>query len=168
MSVLAIKQYLTEVEEALISKENKSVIDGLRSTDIILSHLDKKKAIRILNLLGQLIKWIVPTELNGAIRTARKIIKEKPVFYKKEFEILILDGLKMLASDTDLNTKGLNVPFLEKLKIRQSAVRLSYTLYEYYNKHNKPIPNAIITWKNICSSIEEFAEIRNEWLTDIE
>lgn len=54
---------------------------------------------------------------------------------------------------------------IEKLEIRQSAARLAYVVFKNYSTQGKTIPDSIKVWKEICRSEEEFAEIRNQWLT---
>ena len=52
-----------------------------------------------------------------------------------------------------------------KLSVRQAAAHLAHTIYTHHAREDIPIPNVIMTWKSICHSDDEFAEIRNRWIS---
>ena len=54
----------------------------------------------------------------------------------------------------------------EALSIRENAAGLAYELFRFYSDRQKTIPDTIKKWQAVCRSDAEFAEIRNQWITD--
>ena len=75
-----------------------------------------------------------------------------------------MQGLEQSAEETNLKGGNAEWDFAEKLEIRQAAALLAYLLYAKIIEAGADIPNALKQWKNICSSENEFAEIKNQWL----
>ncbi|HAB53778.1 MAG TPA: hypothetical protein DCE80_16650 [Ignavibacteriales bacterium] len=161
------REIIGRIECNLASSELEDVIDGLDAIIVVfrkskppVNDIDMSK---LLCVLGQLVRLRRKTGLPSALNTVAVLIKKNPSIFDKDFEVLILKGLKDIAEDTDLVHGSDDLDFASKLEIRQEAASLSYLLFKNYSKQNKRIPESIITWEVICRSESEFAEIRNQW-----
>lgn len=163
------KEIISRIEDALISCNRKVVIDGLNAMFLILKNsqtmLNKLEVTSIVDLLCQIIKWRRKTGLVSTLDRVYCLIKEQRISFTDELEVFILNGLAKLANETNLAFDFAEMDFAEKLEIRKSAARLAYVIFANYSTQSKTIPDSIKVWKEICRSVEEFAEIRNQWLT---
>ncbi|MBF8276900.1 MAG: hypothetical protein HW390_1973 [Candidatus Brocadiaceae bacterium] len=163
------KEIISRIEDSLTSCNHKVVIDGLDAVFLILKNsqtiLNKLEVTNIVNLLCQIIKWRRKTGLVSTLNMVYSLIKEQRNFFTGELEGFILNDLAKLADETNLAFDFADMDFPEKLEIRKSAARLAYVIFENYSTQGKTIPGSIKVWKEICRSEEDFAEIRNQWLT---
>jgi SIR2-like protein len=166
--------FLRRIEDGLTCNEHTTVIDSLDALVSLIecqsthaekkgSFLGKEEVERILLVAGQMIRWRHQTGLTNTLRIACFIIHKYPSFLNGEFESLCLKGLHSLIEDTDVK-KDLEISdFSEKLSVRKEAAKLAFIMSKYYKDQGKSIPDEIQSWKNICSSKDEFAEIRVQW-----
>lgn len=159
---------LTEIENALSSEDEKEVIDGLKALLILLkTNFPIKNNIikKTLVLLGQKIRWQHQAGLVSALNTVTLILREYQKYFNGELETLCLHGVKTLATETSfsLNKNLAKADFFRRLGLRQAAAYLAFTLYKFYDNKETDIPEEVLLWRTICSSQDEFAEIRVQW-----
>ncbi len=163
-----VEKVMSKIEDALISDNHGKVVDGLKAILVILQNPPKahieSEILKLLNLLGQKIKWRQKTGLVSALNIANMLIREESRLFAEEFEDSILKGLRRIADETNFKIELTDLNFNKKLELRQSAACLAYTIYQNYSNQNKKLPDVIQVWENICQSENEFAEIRNEWI----
>lgn len=160
---------LGKIESGLSSNNDNIINDSLNAIlavaklaeshhefDELLSHL--------LTLIGQIIFWRKQPGLLNTLKVLN-VLEEKIISQlHDELKNIILAGLQNIAKDTDMTAENQNLS--EKLAIRQEAAGFAYKLFLLYKKQGKQIPDSILGWKNICHSDMEFAEIRNQWLSN--
>ena len=155
-----------KIEIGMTSSNHATVIDSLKAVLVIAerseSDADKNDFSRILNVLGQMVRWQKNPGLPSALFTIAQLTKKYPWAFSGEFERLTLMGLRNIARDTATNVDG--VDFSDKLEIRCAAASLAYNLFENYTRQDNPVPDVITEWKAICRSDNEFAEVRNQWI----
>jgi len=161
-------EIIDRIGDALLASNSEAVIDGLKATNVIIRrpelHVNEVDVLNLLSGVGQLIRLRRKTGLSSALNAINVLARERSSCFDRNFEVLILKGLKDIAEDTDMVNGSDEFDFSEKLEIRQSAASLAYSLFEYYAQQNKQVPDEIKTWEGICNSKIEFAEIRNQWL----
>ena len=157
---------LERIENGMTSDNQELVVDSLRAVLVMVENMepdaDKKDCSRILNVLGQMVRWRKNPGLPSALDLITELIKEHLWTFAGELERLTLIGLHSIAKDTATNAGGLDIS--EKLEIREAAAGLAYRLFEYYTRRDIPIPDVLKEWEAICQSDDEFAEIRNQWI----
>jgi len=163
-----VGKVMSKIEAALISDSHDKVVDGLKAILAILqnpqkSHIESEIS-KLLNLLGQKIKWRNKTGLVSALNTATMLIREELGLFTEELDDSVLKGLRKIADETKFEIEITDLYFNKKLELRRSAACLAYTIYQKYSNQNKKLPDVIQVWRNICQSENEFAEIRNEWI----
>ena len=155
-----------KIEIVMISSDLKSIIDSLEAILVIAerseSDEDKKDFSRILQVLGEMVRWQKNPGLPSALYTIAQLTKKYPWTLNEEFERLMLTGLRIIARDTATNVDG--VDFADQLEIRHAAASLAYHLFEHYTRQGNPVPDVITAWEAICRSDNEFAEVRNKWI----
>lgn len=163
-----LKSLMAKLEDALISVSPEKVVDGLEAIFTILRNPQtrqyKFEISKLLNILGQKIKWRSTTGLVSALNTVSMMIRENSEFFTDELEASVLKGMSRLADETISETELTDLIFDKKLELRASTACLAFEIYQFYSNQNKKIPDEIQVWKNICRSENEFAEIRNEWI----
>lgn len=154
------------IENEMTSSNHATVIDCLKAILVIAerseSDADKNDFSRILNVLGEMVRWQKNPDLASALNTVTQLTKKYPWTISGEFERLTLTGLRNIARDTATNVDG--VDFADQLEIRCAAANLAYNLFEHYTRQDNPVPDVITEWKAICRSDNEFAEVRNQWI----
>ncbi len=155
------------IENGMTFSNHSTVIDSLKAVLVIAerskTETEKKGFSRILNVLGQMVRWQKNPGLPSALFTITQLTKYSWVFTEEEeFEQLTLTGLRNIARDTATNVD--DVDFADLLEIRHSAASLAYNLFEHYTRKDTSVPDVIKEWKAICRSDNEFAEVRNQWI----
>ncbi len=95
-----------------------------------------------------------------------------PWTFAADIERSVLEGLHHLIQETAiLSPSGLH-PHADdgwgvatKLRVRRAAAGLAYTLSNHYQQCETPAPAVIGEWAAICRSDDEFAEVRNQWIS---
>ena len=158
--------HFERIENGMTSPNDSTVIDCLKAILVIAerseSNADKNDFSRILNVLGEMVRWQRDTDLESSLYRIAELTKKFPSTFSGEIERLTLMGLRNIARDTATNVNS--VDFADLLEIRRAAACLAYYLFEHYTKQDKPVPDVIMGWKAICRSDNEFAEVRNQWI----
>lgn len=162
------EEIFTEIEKSILLLEESEIINGFNGFVKLIELYSLSKIAKIpdciWDLISQQIKWRRMPALKHALKVTDDIIKNTPEIIPENFLNNILFGLKYLKDGTRLDSQKSFIDLNRRLECRESSASLAYNLYNYYNKNKLEIPEIISDWKEICSSEEEFAEIRNKWL----
>ncbi|MGE4497545.1 MAG: SIR2 family protein [Deferribacterales bacterium] len=150
---------LTSGSEANIVNALSGILYVLRKHSDL---LEKEEINQLCMVIAQMALWKTAIAMNSVLSSLRAIIREMLYEYGNNFEEVILLVLDNLANIQEDETAYWS--FSEKLHIRQAAAGLSFELYKYYLRNDKPIPEVIRIWESICASDDEFDDIRNEWI----
>ena len=123
---------------------------------------DDKELMRILNMLGEMVRWQKGIYLVSTLDTILSLLRQYDWAFSNELEKATLVSLHRIASSTTIDAEAPDIS--ERLEVRKWAARLAYELFEHYTKRGDPIPDVIKEWETICQSENEFAEIRNQWI----
>ena len=123
---------------------------------------DNEELIRILNTLGEMVRWQKSTDLVPTLKIITGLLVEHDWTFSDELKNSVLISLRRIASNTTIDAEALDVS--ERLEVRQWAARLAYELSKYYTKRGDSIPEVIKEWETICQLENEFAEVRNQWI----
>ncbi len=155
------------IESSIISLDEENIIDAYRGVYQILALHKQGKLIEIRDdiwdSIAQVIKWRCMPALIYAINVANNILEDMPELMPEIVLGDILVGLNYLLAETNLDHKSSPIEPSLRLLCREKAASLAYRLYNYYSHKNLIIPEVVMKWKEVCSSSEEFAEIRNQW-----
>ncbi len=170
-------EVLARVKNGMASSSEETVLDSLRALWVLAerTRLDgeaetKRQLADILQEAAQILYWRRETGLALAINTIADTLQMHPWVLGENKE-RILVGLERLIGDTTIRSQpsappeesNMGAPL--KLSVRQAAAHLAHTIYTHHAQEDIPIPNVIREWKSICHSDDEFAEIRNRWIS---
>lgn len=172
---------LRRIEGQLASPRRSSVLDALRSVEILSEKVaadgsattrTKIDFTRGFTAVGEMIRWRAESALTDGLRTARYLLRKHPWAFVDEVERSLLSGLHHLILDTAVPS-GVEARVVEdrerddvrrRLFIRREAAALAYATFEHYQKQGTPIPDSVLAWETLCQSADEFAEIRCRWI----
>ena len=162
-------QILDTIENGLTSGDVKTVVDSLGAVlTIIADYFDDKRNSQalphLIDLLGQMIFWRKKAILPSTVKTIKEIVYVRSSLISGRFEKSILMGLGNIADDIFLDTKKRD--YSKMLNTRKRAACLAYRLFKFYTDQKKTVPDTIKKWQAVCRSDAEFAEIRNQWITN--
>ena len=173
------RELLQRIEEAIASSTEETVRDGLRAVWIVAERTAtaaepqaKSDLLRVLGVTGQVLRWRREQGLPLAINTVAGIAKMHPWAFAADIERSVLEGLRHLIEETTIPSPSVLHPHADdgwnvatKLLVRRAAAGLAYTLSKHYQEAEAPAPAVIGEWAAICRSDDEFAEVRNQWLS---
>lgn len=161
------KNVYKRIESELTSEKRESVIDSLRAVLIIATkdtpNRYRSEFLMILNTLGQMVRFQKGPCLPSVIKTIALLVNSHPWTYCGEFERLTLVGLDNIGRSTVISADSQEVS--DMLSIRQHAASFAYELSNFYIKQGTALPQVVLDWKSVCASEDEFAEIRNQWIS---
>ena len=170
-------EVLGRVKSGMASSSEEAVLDSLRALWVFAERTrsdgeaeTKRQLADILQETVEILYWRRETGLPLAINTIADTLRMHP-WALEESKERILVGLERLIGDTTIRpqpsalTGKSNMGAPLKLSVRQAAAHLAHTLYTYHTQEGISIPNVVMEWKSICHSDDEFAEIRNRWIS---
>lgn len=128
----------------------------------------KKLAIPPMSLLSALVS-VIHMKSDETFCTACGTLGSILDFYtlpdsEKDLLLLALDDLLQSTSFNDESDRFL---MQDRYDYRQAATFLAAKLYKSYIKKNKEIPAVLQAWFDLGKSVEEFPEIRNTWMREM-
>ena len=170
---------IKRIEAAMASSATERVIDALGTLWILVERIDtgtengaKSDFLRILGVASQVVRWRREHGLPLAINTLAGITKMHPWAFAADIESSVLEGLHHLVEETAIHAPSGPHLYADdgpevatKLMVRRAAAGLAYTLSNHYQECGVPAPAVIEEWAAICRSDDEFAEVRNQWMT---
>lgn len=144
-------------------------MDGLRAFSTILKCQEEgKEYYEVIKMLWNNFTTMIIYKRDATLVTCLNYLGN--LYIPKYFELIpatvyknILFSLQTLAKETDIRDGNKSLETALKLTIRRNCACVAYKLYKCFSNKSKEIPLEINTWKKICSSDNEFAEICNEW-----
>ena len=146
--------YRTDSLRALISLSDRSGSEQLKSSlsECVLS-------------LAHLVRFGEGDALRSALGVLAILYKRHGGMISSQVEEIVLERLDRLRT---LHSKVTDEEkFRRDLDIREDAVKLARVLFDRHKSENTGIPEVLLKWKELCQSIDEFAEIRNAWEFEI-
>lgn len=154
--------YLRDVQNNLTSKnKGERVLDALDS--IILSvHMSpyKEQSIFISELLNTLsipLKWHITSFLGDIF----DVLKDFTLNTKIDLSSINEDIHSALNYTFNMTRE--EIPLGEYLVLRRKSISLAGKIHTKLIHDNSPIPDAILKWKAVSESNEEFGDIKNRW-----
>jgi hypothetical protein len=156
-----------KIETAILSKQEEKIRDGYNAIYqiFILRNTNKIEDIPayIWAYIALPIKWRCLPNIVNALDAEIRILKNFSEAFTDELLNDIIFGLGYLIEETSLQNQQSAMDIAKRLDIREKAASLACTLYKYYLKKNLPTPEPLEKWKSVCSDIDEFSDIRNQW-----
>jgi len=162
-------QFYLKIQDYISSADHSKIVDALEAALVILysryTSSDSKNEINdTLNSVSQQIKWRREIGLTSSLNVISNIVKKTPQYLNESLLSDVLIGLKYLHDESDPGYTQVDTDIADRLTYRKLAARLAYMLFKHFSGNGENIPKVIVDWKAICSSTNEFAEIRNEWM----
>ena len=175
---------LSRVEDEMASAGDEVVVDALGAIQMLAERVaggtrvhdsDEEDLMRFIRSAGNMVLWRRNTAVSLTIDMLKNELGMHPWCFVDDIEQSILVGLYRLIGDTSINghrdsriqQDGGAWDVSTKLRVRQSAARLAYSLFEHYRQRGDNVPKAVLAWAAVCRSDDEFAEIRNQWLSSL-
>jgi len=156
-----------KIDTAILSKQEEKIRDGYDAIYqiFILRNTNKIEDIptTICAYIASPIKWRCFPNLINAMNSAIRILNSFSETITDELINNIILGLGCLIEETSLQNQQSAIDIAKLLDIRACAASLACALYKYYLKKNSPIPETLQKWRSVCSDINEFSDIRNQW-----
>jgi hypothetical protein len=156
-----------KIDTAILSKEGKKIKDGYNAIYqiFILHNANKISEIpkSIWLYIVSPIKWRCFPNLFNAMNSAIRTLNSFPDMITDELMNNIIFGLGCLIEETSSQNQQSSIDIAKRLDIRALSASLASALYKYYSKKDSPIPETLQKWRSICSDINEFSDIRNQW-----
>ncbi|MGO8714412.1 MAG: anti-phage defense-associated sirtuin Dsr2 [Smithella sp.] len=159
----------SKIENAISSNDHYNIVDAIEAIWTIIksdnaSSFEKSDISSSLILVSQQIKWRRKLGLVSSLNLMSNIVDITPKYLSDILLSDILIGLSFLSDESDPINTDMDTDIADKLEYRKQAAYLAYRLYRHFSHKGENVPKVIADWKIICTSINEFAEIRNEWL----
>ena len=156
-----------KIVTSILSKQEEKIMDGYNAIyQIFILHKTNKIEdipASILAYIASPIKWRCLPNIVNALNAGNRILNNFPESLTDELLNNIIFGLGCLIEETSLQNQQSAMDIAKRLDIRAIAASLACTLYKYYLKKKLPIPEPLEKWKSVCSDIDEFSDIRNQW-----
>ncbi len=128
-----------------------------------LGEIEKIERDSLVDIVVQQVEWRRRAALVHALRfLARQMIRNKIVLSHETLTRLLV-GLGALLRETDLNLEPFSDDVNELMLVRTAAAHLASVLHKFFTAEGQEIPGVIEQWKEICSSPDSFADLRNAW-----
>ncbi|NLA42078.1 MAG: SIR2 family protein [Smithella sp.] len=159
----------SKIENAISSNDHYNIVDAIEAIWAIIksdnaSSFGKSDIANSLILVSQQIKWRRKLGLVSSLNLMSNIVDITPKYLSNILLSDILIGLSFLSNESDPINTDMDTDIADKLEYRKQAAYLAYRLYRHFSCKRENVPKVIADWKVICTSLNEFAEIRNEWL----
>lgn len=155
-----LEEIISNIKREFHQFDETSVIDAIESFYILLNeNVDLTQALL---LICQKISWNQGPCVQESLELALDIIKRKKLSLSSDFVDEIILGLNNIL-ESDKIIEANNEPLLSHLEKKVSAAKLASYLYNSYMECELNIPITLLKWKDVCTSSDEFEEIRNAW-----
>ena len=163
------KGYLDLIGYEIISNDRNKVVDALSAITCIFNYkeisLEEDEFKKLINLLSDSILWQAKGDFVDCLKTFSLCLRKTEV-YSIDDEVFnkILRGLRNIR----ISFYETNSSVEEEISIRAACAELASSLYTYFKNREIDIPTEIFEWQKICSNLEDFVEIRNTWVCELE
>jgi hypothetical protein len=112
-------------------------------------------------------------KLDTALNYMSEIVRRLPDCLDTEHINMLCNALEHLLYETNIFKQANStnhftktpINFEDLSEIRTLAAKLACSLYEMFNKHEKPVQEIILKWKQACKE-DTLPEVRRIWYTD--
>jgi hypothetical protein len=158
----------SKIEGAISSNDHYNIVDAIEAIWTITKSdnactFGKSDIASSLILVSQQIKWRRKLGLISSLNLMSNIVDITPQYLSDILLSDMLIGLSFLIDESDPVNAETDTDVANRLEYRKQSAYLAYRLYKYFSNKGENVPKAIADWKIICTSSNEFAEIRNEW-----
>ena len=161
-------EYIADIVSDVLSNDEILAITGVFALTTLLdpkrnANIAKFDQEALLSPLVGAIKWRSAMILPWALANYRVASEYTTSAWKAGIND-VLFGLERLLEESSLSNQNSLIPTSDRLHVRQYAASLAFRLYLYFQEQGLQIPPGIEGWKRVCTDLNEFAEIRNQWL----
>ena len=155
--------YLTELKKAVRSNDRKVLLDAL---DSIVLAVHSSPYQNDSDFLGYLLDFLILplewriVELMGDIFNVIEDLVKNSSLNLDAIEDRLYESLQFVLDD---GVDSKNVDMDDYLLLKRNSISLAGAIHEKCIKENKPMPEAILSWKNVAENEEEFGDIRSKW-----
>jgi len=157
-----------KIEKSFESGDQEKINDAIEGIFHILTLYENEKIDSLpenfWDCISQQFKWRLIPGLFQSMYLIIRVLRNMPELLPNHVLKNALKSLDHLIDETNLASEQLHIESLSKLNYRLKAASLAYAIFNYLMTRDLPIPEVIDKWKIICSSPDEFAEIRNQWI----
>jgi len=163
---------INEISDALCSSSEDRITDALNAILGLSNYPDEETPLlsdeieALLSEASNIVRWRYEPGLANAMYIMSLFLSKKPKYLRGKIESNIVAGLEEIEHETDPTILEAN-EIEKKLYTRKSAAHLSFLLFKLYQSSLNDFPKPVQHWRKICSSGNEFAEIRNTWESHI-
>ena len=160
-------QLIDRVAAAMLDGVHDHVLDALLAARLLAKAAAKEESqgefAEVGTMLVRGIEWRHRAALVDRLRVVADLVREHPWFLSSEGETGLLRGLEYMADQSASPVRGNDGDGV--ILIRASAASLAFELFGHYRKLEKEEPETIRRWQTICCDPNEFAEVKNAWMT---
>jgi len=161
------KKLLEQVAEALLDNDDNILSDALWAARVLSRQFADEEPPKefdfVVTTLVQGVQWRHRPALTDRLGVITNLVKNK----KQRRLILpalpnLLAGLEHIVQETTSNRiRGNDEDGV--ITIRAAAASLAFALFEYYQDSGLNEPKAIQRWRDVCSDLNEFSDVKNSW-----
>ncbi len=115
-------------------------------------------------ILVEMVYWRVFPHVIAALGNISYLINMVDKFELGQVLDRLIVGLNYLRYETESERSNQSRKFSDLLHAREQAAELAFSIYKKLKIEQKQVPQEIMKWKEVCSSNEEFVEVKNQWL----
>ena len=173
-------EVIGSVEGDMTSAQQDEVEDALETMQILSEYASRgesaeegKSLVRLLGAAAHAIRWRRDALAAMTIRSVIDVAGRRPWALTGPSEQSLLLGLRRLLRDTEVRCRPSSTrsdddwserDVAAKLFVRRAAARLAYWVFERYQRRGLEVPIEVRSWRTVCESDDEFAEVRNQWI----
>jgi len=159
-----VDSVIESIEHGVASTNNDFIVDSFNGLILILKRgegADSEVIRAALSMLSNALLFRSRERIVSALNSVCNLLFNCKYALESNLEKKVLFSLSQLVSETAVGSDMFG--FSDALNIREASARLAYKLYSYYSLRGLDIPEEILRWKSVCSSEEEFVEIKKNW-----
>jgi len=160
------QRVLKQTAAAMLDNDYDVVVDALSAAGVLAHALAEEETrgefARIAIMLIQGVQWRHRPALAARLRVVAELVESQPWILSTDALTSLLDGLGQIADETSSGVRGNDQDGV--ITIRASAASLAFALSGYYQESGSALPEAIRRWRELCSDLDEFSEVKNSWI----
>jgi hypothetical protein len=158
-----IKEIITNICDALYSKDEDIIPDAIAGTMVLLRQKCKGMN-RIVRGIGENIKGRTTLDLHRFLLIMNTIVSDYPEYINNAILADVGFGLKKLAMETKIDDECTDKNIHTRQICRKHSAGLALALKKYYQIKKVEIPDYITEWEKVINDVNEVVEIRNIWI----
>lgn len=158
---------IDEINKIIFSKDESKIKD-VTNAIIVLSEQDYSNIYDLIKYVSENIRCRTNVELYRHIETISVIFNKNSEIFDEKIMFDIETGLHYLIEETEVIENDIDEMVHNKLLTRMKTARLVAILLNYYSDKNENTPGYLLNWKDICMDENQFSEIKNEFINNID